>query len=196
MSTISEKVENAIASLISGIMPPPKNSTENSARIICEHALGEIKKLDGLQDYLDGERKCVALMHDLNFTLTESYAETLYLKQIKEHAEHASTGKSLAEIPRGRSREAWIADMASRKIAAETAATQLSAKLQPFRRKISEIAVQTLNERAAQLMLAESRLGAAYGLTYDESPTLKKLRGLQNYLNFTAPTIVTKLLTQ
>jgi hypothetical protein len=54
--------------------------------------------------------------------------------------------------------------------------------------------VQTLNEHAAKLMLAESKLGAAYGLQYDESPALKKLRALQNYITHTAPAIVTKLL--
>ena len=43
-------------------------------------------------------------------------------------------------------------------------------------------------------MLAESKLGAAFGLSYDESPALKKLRSLQNYITNTAPAIVVKLL--
>jgi len=186
---ILETIENAL-----GKKPAPKDPTENSARIICELALPEIRKLDGLQEYLAGETKCVALMHDVNFVLTEGYAHQLYQKQIASHATHASTGKSLSEIDRGRSRDAWVADVASRKEASEAAAIQLSAKLQPFRRKISDIAVATLNEHCASLMLAESKLGAAYGLTYQESPTLKKLRSLQNYITHTAPAIVTKLL--
>ena len=37
---------------------------------------------------------------------------------------------------------------------------------------------------------------AAYGFTYEETPTLKKLRSLQNYITHTAPAIVTKLLTK
>jgi hypothetical protein len=126
--------------------------------------------------------------------LTEGYANQLYQKQISAHVEHAGTGKSLSEIERGRSLQHWIDDVAARKTASEAAAVALSGKLQPFRRKISEIAVLTLNQHAAGLILAESKLGAAYGLTYDESPALKKLRALQNYLTHTAPAIVTKLL--
>jgi hypothetical protein len=189
---ILEKIDQ----VLTGTKPRPKDSTETTATIICEFALPEVKKLAGLQEHLADEKKIVALMHDLNFVLTENYAEQLYQKQIDEHSEHASTGKSLAEIPRGRARESWIADVASRKVAAEAAAVQLSGKLQPFRRKISDIAIATLNEHCASLMLSESRLGAAYRIIYQESPTLTKLRSLQNYLNSTAPAIVTKLLTQ
>lgn len=177
---IAEKIIGAIDRAINGT--PPKFSTENSARIICELALPEIKKLTGLQEYLEGEAKGAALMHDLNFVLVPGLAMELYRKQFDSHVAHASTGKSLSEIDRGRSLEAWQADVAARKTASEAAAVKLSAELQPFRRKISEIAVATLNEHAANLMLAESKLGAAYGLVYDESPALKKLRALQNYL--------------
>lgn len=189
---ILEKIDQ----VLTGTKPTPKDPTENSARIICEYALAEIKKLDGLKEYLDGETKCVALMHDVNFVLTEGYAHQLYQAQLEAHSKHASTGKSLSEISRGRSRESWITDVAARKEASEAAAIQLSAKLHPFRRKISDICVATLNEQCASLMLAESRLGAAYGFTYEETPTLKKLRSLQNYITHTAPAIVTKLLTK
>ena len=189
---MTDKIIGAIDRAINGT--PPKFSVENSARIICELALPEIKKLDGLQDYLTGEEKCRALMHDVNFVLTEGYANQLYQKQIDSHVEHANTGKSLSEIERGRDLPSWIADVAARKTASEAAAVQLSGKLQPFRRKISDLCIQTLNEHCAGLMLAESKLGAAYGLTYDESPALKKLRALQNYITHTAPAIVTKLL--
>ena len=64
---ILEKIDQ----VLTGTKPTPKDPTENSARIICEYALAEIKKLDGLKEYLDGETKCVALMHDVNFVLTE-----------------------------------------------------------------------------------------------------------------------------
>ena len=183
-----------IDQVLTGAKPKPSDPTENSAKIICSLALNEIQKLSGLQDYLDGEEKCVALQNDLNFVLVPGLADRLYQQQFDSHSKLASTGKSLSEIPRGRDLESWVQDVASRKSAAENASLQLSGKLQPFRRKISEIAVQTLIEQCASLMLAESKLGAAYGLTYTESPQLKKLRSLQNYIQWSAPAIVTKLL--
>jgi len=193
---MNEAISNLAAELKAAVLgkPRPTDPTENTATIICEFALPEVKKLDGWKDWLAGEVKIAALMHDVNFVLTESYAHQLYQKQLDEHTEHASSGKSLTEISRGRSRDAWIEDVASRNAAAQAAAMQLSATLQPFRRKISAIVVQTLNEHSATLMLAESKLGAAYGLTYEETPTLKKLRSLQNYLAATAAGIVYKLL--
>jgi hypothetical protein len=194
---MNETISNLAAELkaaITGTRPTPKDPTENSAKIICSLALDEIKKLSGLQDYLDGEEKCVALQHDLNFVLVPGLAERLYQQQFDSHSKLASTGKSLSEIDRGRDRESWVQDVASRKSAAENASLQLSGKLQPFRKRISDICVATLIEQCASLMLAESKLGAAYGLIYTESPALKKLRALQNYIQWSAPAIVTKLL--
>jgi len=51
----------------------------------------------------------------LNYDLTEVAAHTAYQKQLDEHDQLTTNGGDLVGVARGRSRDAWIADFASRK---------------------------------------------------------------------------------
>ena len=55
---------------------------------------------------------------------------------------------------------------------------------------------EQLNASCAELMLAESRLGAKFGIIYSESATLKTMRGIQNYITAAGPGIVFNLSTK
>lgn len=193
---IGQKIIGAIDRAITGTKPTPKKSpVENAASFIVELALPKIQKLAGFTKWLADEKQIRHLADDGN-KLGEYCADAKYFEQQREHEAMLAEGKSLSEIPRGRSREGWQSDFAARKSANDSAICKINGSLAPFRKQIAAALVEQLNASCAELMLAESRLGAKFGIIYSESATLKTMRGIQNYITAAGPGIVFNLSTK
>jgi len=109
-----------------------------------------------------------------------------YQKQLDEHDQLTTNGGDLAAIPRGRSRDAWIADFAARKEAAEQVANKAGKKFATLNIEIGDLVLAQLHDEVAELENVEARQAARFGLPYKASPTVAALRSLSDYLRHTA----------
>ena len=89
-------------------------------------------------------------------------------------------------VARGRSRDAWIADFASRKEAAEQATNKAGKKFATLNIEIGDLVLAQLHDAVADLENIEARQAARFGLPYKASPTVAALRSLSDYLRHTA----------
>jgi len=184
---ILESIENALAK-----KPMAKNPAEAAALVICEIAGPKVKSAMG-SDW-DAAKKCheaqKRFVRLLNFDLTESAGNRAHARQIEEHQKYISEGGDPVAIERGRSREAWQADIESRRLAVSEASQKNYQIFKPLQAKITAVILEVFLGECSELMLAESKLGAKYNIPYVESPTLRTLRGVQNYLQSSGAGIV------
>ena len=189
---IAEKIIGAIDRAITGTKPTPKNPIEAAALVICSLAAPRVKSAmggrfaDAKKLYADIKR----LQKLLNFDLTEMAAYRAYQAQIDEHDQLTTNGGDLAAIPRGRSRDAWIADFASRKEAAEQATIKAGKKFATLNIEIGDLVLAQLHDEVAELENIEARQAARFGLPYKASPTVAALRSISDYLRITAAVTV------
>ena len=195
---IGSKVLAAIDRAITGkprTMPERKDWAFEAVKTICQLAIPKVKSALG-SDWTVAQ-KCRAeqkrFVKLLNFDLTEVAAHQAHARQVEQHQKHISEGGDPVAIERGRSREAWVADIESRRLAV-TAAIQATNRIyKPLQAKIIAMVVQCFLEQCADLMLAESRLAAKFCIPYAESPTLQTLRSLESYIRNRGDTIILDL---
>jgi len=176
---IGTKIISAIDRAISGAKPiDPALAASN---VICELALPRVQKLTEFATakklYAEVKRQAKVADNDL----TEVAAHIAYDKQTAEHQRELAEG-DLAGHPRGRSRDAWISDFASRREAAYLAIAKQGAKLKALQIVITDEILATLHDEIAELENLEARQAARFGLPYAASPTVASLRGLSDYL--------------
>ena len=186
---ILEKIDQ----VLTGTKPLPKKSpTENAALVICELAAPRVKSAMGGR-FAEGKKLYADIKKVqklLNYELTEAAAHAAYQKQLDEHDQLTTNGGDLAAIARGRSRDAWIADFAARKEAAEQVANKAGKKFQLLTIEIGDLVLAQLHDEVAELENAEARQAARFGLPYKASPTVAALRSLSDYLRHTAAATV------
>ncbi len=190
---VGTKILGAIDRAINGTKPAPKqNPIEAAALVICNLAGPKVKSALGSE--WDTAKKChenqKRFVRLLNFDLTESAGTRAHARQIEEHEKFIAEGGDPVTIERGRSREAWLADIESRRLAVTEASQKNYQIFKPLQAKITAVILEVFLSECADLMLAESKLGAKYGIPYAECPTLKTLRGVQNYLQGSGAGIV------
>jgi hypothetical protein len=192
---MNETISNLAAELkaaITGRKPTPKNPIEAAALVICELAAPRVKSAlggryaDAKKLYADIKR----LQKLLNYDLTEVAACGHYQQQLDEHDQLTTDGGNLATIARGRSRDAWIADFASRKEAAEQATIKAGKKFATLNIEIGDLVLAQLHDEVAELENIEARQAARFGLPYKASPTVAALRSISDYLRITAAVTV------
>ena len=185
---MNELISNLAGELKAAVLgaPPqkPKSPIETAADTICELAAPRIKSAMGSRF---GEAKKIyaditRLQKLLNFDLTEANAHVAFQKQQDEHAEIVTSGGDLPGLPRGRSREAWIADFEARKQAAEQAAIKAAKKIQPLKTELGDLILAELRDQIGEIENTEARLAAKFGLPYKSSATVSTLRQLPDYL--------------
>jgi hypothetical protein len=183
MSSITEKVENAISSLI-GRPTPKKSPTENAALVICELAVPRIKSAMGGR-YAETKKlfeNIERIQHTINFEITENAAHAAYQKQLDEHAGIATSGGDLPAVTRGRSRTAWVSDYEARREAASQSVIKLMNKFKPLQTEIGDLILAQLHDDISELENSEAKLAAKFGLPYRSSATVATLRGISDYL--------------
>lgn len=189
---VGTKILGAIDRAINGTPPPKQNPIEVAAGVVCDIAGPKVKS--DLGSEWDTAKKChenqKRYVRLLNFDLTESAGTRAHARQIEEHEKFVAAGGDPVTIQRGRSREAWLADIESRRLAVTEASQKNYQIFKPIQAKITAIILEVFLSECAAFMLAESKLGAKYGIPYVESPTLKTLRGVQNYLQGSGAGIV------
>jgi hypothetical protein len=187
--SMTDKIIGAIDRAITGTKPTPQKSpVENAALVICELAAPRVKSAMGGR-YADAKKLYAdikRLQKLLNYDLTEVAAHTAYQKQLDEHDQLTTNGGDLVGVARGRSRDAWIADFASRKEAAEQATNKAGKKFATLNIEIGDLVLAQLHDAVADLENIEARQAARFGLPYKASPTVAALRSLSDYLRHTA----------
>jgi hypothetical protein len=177
---ILEKIDQALT----GRPQKPKNPIEVAAETICELSVPRIKSAMGSR-YAEAKTifaDIMRLQKLLNFELGEADASEAFRKQQDEHSEIATAGGDLPGVARGRSREAWIADFAARKEAAEQAAIKAAKKYQPLKIELGDLILAELRDQIGEIENTEARLAAKFGLPYKSSATVSTLRQLPDYL--------------
>ena len=187
--SMTDKIIGAIDRAITGTKPTPQKSpVENAALVICELAAPRVKSAMGGR-YADAKKLYAdikRLQKLLNYDLTEVAAHTAYQKQLDEHDQLTTNGGDLVGVARGRSRDAWIADFASRKEAAEQATNKAGKKFATLNIEIGDLVLAQQHDAVADLENIEARQAARFGLPYKASPTVAALRSLSDYLRHTA----------
>ena len=184
---IGAKVLAAIDRAIAGkprTMPERKDWAVEAVQTICRLALPRVKSALGsdwpIAQKCRAEQQRFARL--MNHDLTEATANRAYARQIDEHQKLIADGGDPVSIARGRSREAWLADIENRRVAV-TAAIQKNHRIyKPIQSKLTATVLEVFLSECADLMLAESRLAAKFCIPYAESPTLRTLRGLESYI--------------
>lgn len=182
--TIGQKIIGALDRAINGRPHRPASPIETGSHYIATTALPAIKSQLGgeFSDWLKGRKSLRKLQSDRD-GLSEVAAAQKYDEQINEHAAHAADGHNLTEkVTRGRSREAWIADYASRQAAIDLTIQKLVSRLRPTSEKIIKILIDTLNSETAQAMLDEAKVAKKFGFAYVEGNTVQQMKLLANYL--------------
>lgn len=184
MNDIGTKILGAIDRAITGTKPQPKDPRERAALVVVEIAAPKVKSALGAR-YAEAKKLWAdvsRLNRHLNFELTETEAIRVHEKQLAEHEKLATDGGDLNAVARGRSRDGWIQDYESRRLAAQQSLAKIAAKFRPLQTEIGDLLLVTLRDEIAELENVEARQAARFNLPYAASPTVNTLRSLADYL--------------
>ncbi len=192
---VGTKILGAIDRAINGTPPPRKDWALEAATTICTAALPRVMSTLGADDWAtakrchENQRRFIRLNSDLN----EGAAVRAHAKQLEEHQKFIAEGGDPTSISRGRSRESWISDFESRRLALTAEIQKNYAVFKPLQGRIISVVLETFLSECASLMLEESKLAAKYGIPYAESPSLKTLRGLDSYIRNRSDVIILEM---
>lgn len=192
MANIIEKIAEAIA-------PRPKfrTGTESGSFYIAQKSIPAIKdKLgDDFETWLQIRRSIIKCNADKS-NFSEWKARQKHDEQVREHSKLAADGHDLSEkVSRGRGREGWAQDFASRRESLDRTIAALAAKNDPLEKKIVEVLLATLHEEIAAATIAEGKLAVKFGFQYAEGDVVRQMRGLDNYLTNRGAILVFDIIT-